>query len=76
MSDLLKLAERVGLTDDADKIWELLMAVLIHGSNPQKTWQELEWVYQGIDEYIKDLQVPPSEEEVARKHPGLCEDCE
>ncbi len=72
----LKLAEGLGLTDDADKLWGLYNSVMWHGANPLKAQLELDGVYEVIDECIEAIRTPPTEEEVARKHPGFCKGCD
>jgi len=72
----VKLAEGLGLIDDADEIWGLYNSVMWHGANPLKAQLKLDGVYEVIDECVKTLRTPPSEEEVARKHPAFCEGCD
>ena len=70
---LLK-AEKFELTEEVDRIWELINSVLYFGAKPYDVQNELEDTFQLIDDYIEICKMPLTEEEIKQKYPNFRED--
>lgn len=67
-------AQRFDLKEELDRIFGVIDSVVYFGAKPCSAQQELESIYQDIDDFIEQAQIPPTAEEVERLHPNMTED--
>lgn len=74
LKEYIEKAARFELTEAQERIYGVVDSVLHFGARPCDANEELENIYQEIDDDIEIIQCPPTEEEIEKMHPGFLED--